>query len=489
MNSSLPLSPSASHSAEPVLPSLPSDDSGLIAIRSPGSVDDASPPPGATCMNDHVQVWNAWLSVDQNDRVQGGAAKLPPCGGDLWNSALDAFIKGMQQLDLQDAEDDDAGTAPGKRKKRTMQNPELLRVEPTAPQNAPETRWAMVERLLQTLLHVGYCHSDTCSVRACQNIKRLISHTRTCQLKFTEECSLCWPLIALCCYHAKQCNECQCLVPFCQAIRPEWEQQRRGQEEVVENLGGQSLPPPSEGVPAPSRGGQSATAYQQSVEVNSPPNTSTLSTLDGGVPQGTLRETSVVSPANTNTLISFMSSPPTNSPLDNPPQFAPQKGSIKEWHLHGVGPDGQASVDSLRRHIIGKLVFAIFPYKNQSSVADKRMTNLICYARKVEAEMYDQANTREEYCQLMAEKIYQTQKELQEKRRNRQEQIRMRLAGAGGMGGGGLTSAPGMELLVRLRNFMQDIPQLVTGGGKKARTEDRGEGREEQPAQDAVQPR
>lgn len=57
-------------------------------------------------------------------------------------------------------------------------------------------------------------------------MKRVVTHTRSCKRKTNGGCPICKQLIALCCYHAKHCNEIKCPVPFCLNIRQKLRQQQ-----------------------------------------------------------------------------------------------------------------------------------------------------------------------------------------------------------------------------------------------------------------------
>ena len=92
-------------------------------------------------------------------------------------------------------------------------------------QNPQEARRLSIQRCIQSLVHACICRDANCRTASCQKMKRVMLHTKSCKKKQTNGCPVCKQLIALCCYHAKHCQEAKCLVPFCMSIRQKLQQQ------------------------------------------------------------------------------------------------------------------------------------------------------------------------------------------------------------------------------------------------------------------------
>ncbi|KAL8561590.1 hypothetical protein ACOMHN_024826 [Nucella lapillus] len=93
-------------------------------------------------------------------------------------------------------------------------------------ENPSESRRKSIQRCIQSLVHACRCRDANCRLHTCQKMKRVVQHTKSCKRKTNGGCPICKQLIALCCYHAKHCNETKCMVPFCQQLKHKLRQQQ-----------------------------------------------------------------------------------------------------------------------------------------------------------------------------------------------------------------------------------------------------------------------
>ncbi|KAJ8246212.1 hypothetical protein GJAV_G00265080 [Gymnothorax javanicus] len=279
------------------------------------------------------------------------------------------------------------------------------------------------------LNHMTHCQAGkSCQVAHCASSRQIISHWKNCT---RQDCPVCLPL--------KNASDKRNQQPLLSSPNP-------GMQNSIGAVGGtgpQAAPTINTATPIDPSSMQRAYAAlglpygnqpttqtqvpgQQNVQT---PQLRTVNTLGagqmniGGAAMGVASsdqtnlqaDSSLPSTLNSNQLMSDgagvanMGSLPTAAPLST-------SGVRKAWHEHVT--------QDLRTHLVHKLVQAIFPTPDPAALKDRRMENLVAYARKVEGDMYESANSRDEYYHFLAEKIYKIQKELEEKRRSRlQKQI------------------------------------------------------------------
>ena len=84
-------------------------------------------------------------------------------------------------------------------------------------------------------------------------------------------------------------------------------------------------------------------------------------------------------------------SDPVRLPNNSPAVSAQPMPSLKEWHTNA---SKMKEWPHHRNHIVHKLVQAMFPTPDPSTMLDEFMLSLVAYAKKVEGDMYGAANSR-----------------------------------------------------------------------------------------------
>ena len=87
-----------------------------------------------------------------------------------------------------------------------------------------------IQRCIQSLEHAYQCCDANCRLPLCHKMKWVVSHfcTEQCERRTKGGCNICEQLIALCCHHAKLCQdqEAKCPVLFCLNIKQKLRQQQ-----------------------------------------------------------------------------------------------------------------------------------------------------------------------------------------------------------------------------------------------------------------------
>ncbi|KAF3844134.1 hypothetical protein F7725_016182 [Dissostichus mawsoni] len=278
-------------------------------------------------------------------------------------------------------------------------------VSSVGPTADPEKR-KLIQQQLVLLLHAHKCQRReqangevrACALPHCRTMKNVLNHMTHCQAGKScqvAHCASSRQIIS----HWKNCTRHDC--PVCLPLKNASD--KRTQQML--RLTALSLSTAMLGSPNASL-------------QNAMSSVGTQMALGGGTTsdQTNVHTDALPNPLNTNNQL--LSDGSSVGSLGNLPTAAPisATGTRKSWHEHVT--------QDLRNHLVHKLVQAIFPTPDPAALKDRRMENLVAYARKVEGDMYESANSRDEYYHFLAEKIYKIQKELEEKRRSRlQKQI------------------------------------------------------------------
>ena len=100
--------------------------------------------------------------------------------------------------------------------------------------SAQEERRLKIQRV-RSLVHASHCRDSTCQLASCARMKRGLKHTIT----YPDGCQICQKLLYLCCYHAKDCLERECVVPFCRHVKHKLRQRQQQSMQPPPQMPGQ----------------------------------------------------------------------------------------------------------------------------------------------------------------------------------------------------------------------------------------------------------
>uniref|UniRef100_A0A8C2YWG5 histone acetyltransferase n=1 Tax=Cyclopterus lumpus TaxID=8103 RepID=A0A8C2YWG5_CYCLU len=301
-------------------------------------------------------------------------------------------------------------------------------VSSAGPTADPEKR-KLIQQQLVLLLHAHKCQRReqangevrACALPHCRTMKNVLNHMTHCQAGKScqvAHCASSRQIIS----HWKNCTRHDC--PVCLPLKNASDKRTHSPNTGLQNpmasvgVGQPSAPTINTSTPI------DPSSMQRAYEALGLPYSSQTAVQARGATgqtagtQAPLPQIRSINMALGGATLALLSDGSAVGSIGNLPTASPisATGTRKSWHEHVT--------QDLRNHLVHKLVQAIFPTPDPAALKDRRMENLVAYARKVEGDMYESANSRDEYYHFLAEKIYKIQKELEEKRRSRlQKQI------------------------------------------------------------------
>jgi len=96
-----------------------------------------------------------------------------------------------------------------------------------------------IEKCITLLKHAMQCKKSDCDKKSCAKMKKLSIHIKRCRKEnhtetSIESCQLCKQFIALCCYHAKRCDQQSCSIPYCGIIKKRVSNGKRALKRILE---------------------------------------------------------------------------------------------------------------------------------------------------------------------------------------------------------------------------------------------------------------
>ena len=129
-------------------------------------------------------------------------------------------------------------------------------------QDPKEERRQSIMKCNEFLVHACQCKDANGNLQSYHKMKCVVAHAKVCRKKPNSRCPLCKQVIAICCYHAKHCNEDKCKMPYCLQIKHKLQQ--RGFQQSLQKA---QLMTRSTTATISSRPGQSERSYPTDPEV------------------------------------------------------------------------------------------------------------------------------------------------------------------------------------------------------------------------------